>query len=168
MSVHETSRVWKTSQHKGGALLLMLAIADNANDWGYAFPGIEYLSQKTRMSERQVRRLIELAEETGELYVDQLSRRHGYLILCGLDEGEQRERFERFQRERLILLTQIKSDKMSTIRRDKMSGKKRTFATNSRTQVEATNRQYNHHGTVSGSTDGSIEGSSGDWDEIES
>lgn len=141
----------------------MLAIADNASDWGYAFPGIAYLVDKTRMSERQVRRLIDEAVESGELYVDEASKRHGYLILCGLTDEERRERFEKLQRERLIFQSQIKAVKKSGISKHQMSTKKRTFAAKVRTQTEGINRQYNHHGIVSSHSDGSDS-----WPEVES
>lgn len=54
MSVHVLDLVWRRSAHKGSDLLLMLAIADNANDGGVAWPGIEHLSSKSRLSERAV------------------------------------------------------------------------------------------------------------------
>ena len=62
MSVKYMHRVWTNSQAKGAVLLLMLAIADNANDSGMAWPGNVYLARKMRMSERQVRRLIDICE----------------------------------------------------------------------------------------------------------
>lgn len=69
MSIQTMNRVWSSSQQKGSALLLLLAIADNANDAGEAFPGIAYLAHKTRMSERQVQRLIQYLAATDELAV---------------------------------------------------------------------------------------------------
>jgi hypothetical protein len=41
MSIKVMSLVWEKSQAKGKELLLMLAIADFADDWGEAFPGIK-------------------------------------------------------------------------------------------------------------------------------
>lgn len=70
MSIKCLSRVWEYSTMKGSALLLLLAIADNAADYGYAYPGIENIAHKTRLSERQVMRLVQLCEDAGELYVD--------------------------------------------------------------------------------------------------
>lgn len=46
--------VWLHSAHKGSELLLLLAIADNADDHGRAWPGIELLSRKTRLTTRGV------------------------------------------------------------------------------------------------------------------
>jgi len=51
-------RVWEHSQQSSGALLVLLAIADFANDDGVAFPSIGTLARKARLSERQVQRVI--------------------------------------------------------------------------------------------------------------
>lgn len=67
MSIREINRVWETSPHKGSELLLLLAIADHANDHGEAWPSQETLAAKTRMSVRQVRRLALTLEESGAL-----------------------------------------------------------------------------------------------------
>lgn len=69
MSIRVMTRVWEHSGHKGSNLLLMLALADNANDDGIAWPGQKYLADKIRMSERTVRRLVGELVESGELEV---------------------------------------------------------------------------------------------------
>lgn len=46
--------VWLHSSHKGSELLLLLAIADNADDNGKAWPGIDLLARKTRLTTRGV------------------------------------------------------------------------------------------------------------------
>jgi len=74
------SKIWQSSRRKGSELLLLLAIADNANDSGYAYPGIEYLARKSRLSERQVRRIIQSLEESGELSVDRNHKNNRYQI----------------------------------------------------------------------------------------
>ena len=40
--------VWERSKHQGGALLVLLGIADHANDQGVAYPSIERLARKIR------------------------------------------------------------------------------------------------------------------------
>lgn len=69
MSIKVMARVWDESRLKGSELLLLLAIADFANDEGKAWPKVSTLAHKTRMSERQTQRLIQSAEESGELVV---------------------------------------------------------------------------------------------------
>lgn len=61
--------VWEKSQHKGSELLLLLAIADNANDQGLAYPSIKTLARKTRLEPRHVKRLLRVLEQGRELTV---------------------------------------------------------------------------------------------------
>ena len=69
MSLRMMTLVWEKSQHKGSELLLLLAIADNANDQGIAYPSIKTLTKKTRMSRRTVQYLNHRIERSGELAV---------------------------------------------------------------------------------------------------
>lgn len=61
--------VWTRSEHKGSELLLLLAIADNANDDGFAFPGINLLARKMRLTPRAVQYVLKklLTDEDREL-----------------------------------------------------------------------------------------------------
>ena len=63
--------VWETDGKiiGGSSRMLMLAIADNANDHGYAWPGISHLARKTGISERQVMRVVAQCEKIGALSV---------------------------------------------------------------------------------------------------
>ena len=71
MSIAVQTRVWQESQHKGSALLLLLAIADCCNDEGKnAFPSVRTLAKKTRQTERNVQLLIAKLQESGELSVE--------------------------------------------------------------------------------------------------
>lgn len=67
MSVLIMSRVWAYSQHKGGNLLVLLALADFSNDAGEAYPSIKTIAKKSRLSERQVQRAIQEIVDSGEL-----------------------------------------------------------------------------------------------------
>lgn len=75
MSIKVMSAVWETSEQKGSALLLLLAIADFADDTGVAFPSTTTLAKKVRMSGRQVIRLRQHLYESGEL--EYLAGGHG-------------------------------------------------------------------------------------------
>ena len=61
------TRVWDNAPCAGPELLCFLAIADNANDQGLAWPSIPYLSRKTRRSDRQTLRTIASLIEQGLL-----------------------------------------------------------------------------------------------------
>ncbi|MBI4927482.1 MAG: hypothetical protein HY835_06940 [Anaerolineae bacterium] len=87
MSIEVMNLVWTQSEQKGSSLLLLLAIADNANNKGEAYPGIDYLSRKVRMSRRQTQRLVQELERTNELAViwggSGPKDAHFYYILVG-------------------------------------------------------------------------------------
>ena len=69
MSIKVMSEVWEHSTHKGAALLLMLAIADHANDDGIAWPSRSRMASRIRMSVMHTRRLIRTLIKSGELIV---------------------------------------------------------------------------------------------------
>ena len=58
MSIKVATQVWKGSRHKSGDLLVLLALADHADDQGKAWPGIPLLARKARLSERHARRCL--------------------------------------------------------------------------------------------------------------
>ena len=101
MSVRTITRVWEYSNQSSTDLLLLLAIADHADDDGVCWPGISRLAKKTRTSERQTIRNVEKLARRGEIFLSrQCGRGHSnlYFITAGLsqDEIEQtlRGRFE--------------------------------------------------------------------------
>jgi hypothetical protein len=67
MSIESTRRVWKDSTKGGTAKLLLLALADWADDWGYCHPSIEQMAVKCRQTERNIINLIAELEQAGEL-----------------------------------------------------------------------------------------------------
>jgi hypothetical protein len=71
-------RVWELSRHKGSELLVLLAIADYAKDDGSgAWPSINTLVSKTRLSERSVQYCLKALEASGELQVERGTGPHG-------------------------------------------------------------------------------------------
>lgn len=77
MSVDVMAWVWKHSPEKGSALLLLLAIADHANDAGVAYPSIARLADKTRLSERNTQYLINKLVESGAIQIQKGAGPHG-------------------------------------------------------------------------------------------
>lgn len=69
MSIRMINAVWQQSHQKGNALLLLQAIADFADDEGYAFPAVLTLAKKARVSERTAQTLIQKLRDDGELEV---------------------------------------------------------------------------------------------------
>jgi hypothetical protein len=86
MSIPCMNRVWELSNQKGAALFLLVALADYADPNGLAWPGIETLARKTRLSSRHVSRLVTGLQAAGELLVlPRPGRSHLYVILTGTD-----------------------------------------------------------------------------------
>jgi hypothetical protein len=77
MSIRVMSGVWERSQHKSGALLVLLAIADFADDNGTAFPAVETLAEKARMTARNVQFVLRVLEKSGELVIERGGGRNG-------------------------------------------------------------------------------------------
>jgi len=69
MSMKVMARVWEYSNAAAGTLLVLLAIADRANDEGEASPVVHSLALKSRLSERQVQRALSALQKMGELII---------------------------------------------------------------------------------------------------
>lgn len=67
MSVKIMSKVWEDAPYEGGTLLVLLALADWANDEGVSWPGVETLAGKARLGERQTRTILRSLESDGVL-----------------------------------------------------------------------------------------------------
>jgi hypothetical protein len=98
MSIRVMSHVWQHSRHKGSDLLLLLAIADFADDAGIAYPSVPTLAVKTRLKVRNVQYRLRALEQSQELSIHlnagpngvHLYRihlaNHGVQTLQGVDE----------------------------------------------------------------------------------
>jgi len=69
MSIEVMRYVWKHSKSKANARLMLLAIADIANDNGDAYPGVDKLGAKCNISRRCAQDVIQELERLGELFV---------------------------------------------------------------------------------------------------
>lgn len=69
MSLEAIIYVWKHSKQRGSALLLMLALADYADENGYSYPSVGTLARKTRMGERNVQKLLQKLQTEKEIVV---------------------------------------------------------------------------------------------------
>lgn len=77
MSVRMISRVWDYSTQKGNDLLMLLAIADFADDDGNAYPSVQTLATKCRMLQRNANKILANLRESGELEIRQNEGPHG-------------------------------------------------------------------------------------------
>lgn len=76
MSIKVSNWVWGRSESRNGARLVMLALADRADDNGCAWPSHEDLAERTRLTARAVRKCIAELVELGELKVESGGGRH--------------------------------------------------------------------------------------------
>lgn len=95
MSVETSERVWKHSGKGGTPLLLLLALADWSDNWGYCHPSIEQMAIKCRQTERNILNLIADLEKSSELR--RLARGKGgrgkgsgsvYQVITGMSQVE--------------------------------------------------------------------------------
>jgi hypothetical protein len=70
MSVHVSSYIWKNCQATIAQKLVLVKLADNCNDEGYAFPSVATIARECCMSERYVQKIIKQLIASGELNVD--------------------------------------------------------------------------------------------------
>ena len=71
MSIKIMQEVWQHAEVTGGTLLVLLALADSADETTRTcFPGIENLAHKSRLSERQVKRVIAELTDLTMVHVD--------------------------------------------------------------------------------------------------
>lgn len=71
MGVKYSKRVWRDKKLKGGKLLVMLALADHATDDGDSWPGMSLLTDKTRLTDRQIRRVLNTLETDGYITIEE-------------------------------------------------------------------------------------------------
>lgn len=84
MSIKLLDRGWRFSKAKGGDLLVLLGIADFANDDGIAYPSIPTLARKARLTPRNTQRAIRHLVASGELRLEEGKgphRTHLYRII---------------------------------------------------------------------------------------
>lgn len=82
------AQVWGHSRQSGGALLVLLALADFADDQGRSWPSVPVLAEKARMSERNARYVLRSLETAGEIATIIGGGRRGtsgYLVTIGAD-----------------------------------------------------------------------------------
>lgn len=69
MSVKVMASVWENSPQKENKLLALLAIADNANDDGWAYPTQATLAKKCRVQRRSMQKILDDLEALDEIVI---------------------------------------------------------------------------------------------------
>lgn len=70
MSLDVLTAIWRAPPCKGGDLLCLLAIADNADERGFAWPSIKTIATKAAMSERGAQKCLAKLSDAGLLSVE--------------------------------------------------------------------------------------------------
>lgn len=81
MSVYPLARVWDHSQQRGTALLVLLAMADRADELGVVWAGTQWLATRARVNRRQIIRTVHYLEGQGELIVMRTRKANGQTIV---------------------------------------------------------------------------------------
>ena len=71
------TQVWSSSRATKGQLLVLLAIADFADDDGHAFPSLKVLGKKARLSVRETQNCLRQLEHLGEVKIEKRQMPHG-------------------------------------------------------------------------------------------
>ena len=87
MSIKCMSRIWESARQKGASLLCLLAIADFADENGFAWPAISTIARKTRMSTRHMSRILQALADNRELCIvrRKANQSNLYIVTVGLD-----------------------------------------------------------------------------------
>lgn len=83
MSVKMMTLVWERAPYTSGSLIVLLALADWANDDGVAWPSMERLAQKARIDRRSAQRIVRQLEKDGVILIEQgggRSKQHKYVL----------------------------------------------------------------------------------------
>jgi hypothetical protein len=125
MSVKVMSRVWEHAPHKESTLLVLLALADYADDNGICWPDVASVAKKARISDRRTTDIIHDLEADGSIAFQKgggRGRRSCYAVLLGLSP-EQRERVKEIHRnyfsENKTLKQGVKDETTSPIKKQK-------------------------------------------------
>ena len=82
------STVWARSKQKGTALVIILALADFANDDGVCWPSVSTLARKARTGKRNVQYLLQRIVQSGEISIQEGAGPNG-VHLYTVDVGVQ-------------------------------------------------------------------------------
>jgi hypothetical protein len=69
--------IWESGPPKQGPLLVMLALADYANDQGQCWPSIKSIAKKSRITDRGTQKILRSLEAEGWICIDTGNGRHG-------------------------------------------------------------------------------------------
>jgi hypothetical protein len=93
VSIQTTERVWQFSRTRGNELLVLLALADGADEWGVAHFRDELLASRCRVSLVELREILTRLEREGEI----IRRGNRLVITAGLSREEAERGLHRWE-----------------------------------------------------------------------
>jgi hypothetical protein len=108
MSIKLMSQVWEEADLGGSELLVLLALADHANDNGVCWPSVPRLAARARLSERQTQRVLQKLHADGyfEIVSKGDGRGHSTLYRVTLKGDTKGDTVSTFTKERVTSATQ--------------------------------------------------------------
>ncbi|PSH03255.1 MAG: hypothetical protein CXZ00_13060 [Acidobacteria bacterium] len=76
MSIRHITAVFQYPHYRGSERLVLLALADYANDAGVCFPSVKALAAKVRLGVRQTHKVLSTLRRDGAISVESGSGRH--------------------------------------------------------------------------------------------
>lgn len=109
MSVKVMSRVFEHSNSKGTNRLMLLCIADNANDDGHAFPGMDLLAVKMgKVSRRSAGNRVRALAKTAELGVyPRKGTSHDYIVFTAMTWAQAKTAIRELSKKRKRSITEL-------------------------------------------------------------
>lgn len=135
MSIKVMTRVWEHAEYKESTLLILLALADFADDNGLCWPEVPTLAAKARVSDRRAIDIIQALEKDGAIVYRRgggRGRRSLYGVLVGLTD-EQKERVKLFHRN---YFSENKTVKPGAIKGELQRKERVNYSVNSRKGLE--------------------------------
>ena len=80
MSMYLTAAAFKLEVGNGLRKLVLLKLADNANDNGECFPSFQYIADQCEISKASVMRHIKALEAQG--LITRIQRKNGFCLAC--------------------------------------------------------------------------------------
>ncbi len=135
MSIKVMTRVWEHAEYKESTLLILLALADFADDNGLCWPEVPTLASKARVSDRRAIDIIQALEKDGAIVYRRgggRGKRSLYGVLVGLTD-EQKEKVKLFHRN---YFSENKTVKPGAIKGELQRKERVNYSVNSRKDLE--------------------------------
>lgn len=114
--------IWDATDVSGSELLVLLALADHANDAGICWPSLPRIAKRARLSERQTQRVIQKLASEGHIKILSKGDGRGHSTMYQITiKGDNMSAFKPEKGDELTPFQPAKVDNMTPLKDDKMS-----------------------------------------------